>query len=146
MNMERETTLVDRNLALYERSMSGPVENASSLSTLVLVWSGTWPIWFANVTEGRVEQCNILCTFTYDRQEFDKQVELSKSGEPSKPVFSVLWTTTKAWASLSSTIRCRSWGDCGAAFPERSGETRRNATVAAGQDPKRHALQLGGYL
>lgn len=68
-NSEREMHLVERHLQLLDQDMNVSVSESTNTNnkTVVLVWSGSYPFWFANVKMGADTSCNIPCEWTTDR-------------------------------------------------------------------------------
>lgn len=69
-SMERVIQLVDRHLQHLEEDMSVKVKEFNK--TVVLLWSGNYPVWNAKVTMGIDKNCNIPCEWTKDRNYNDQ--------------------------------------------------------------------------
>lgn len=80
---ERERHLVESHLASLERDMTSSTINETLNTTLVLLWSGAYPMW--NVQRPpmsrKVPNCNIPCEWTIDRE--------SEAKRPHQPIAGV---------------------------------------------------------
>lgn len=73
----REDSLVWTHLDALQRDIGRELRQDSSVSTsasvhynktVVLLWSGEYPVWEARVTMGEVKGCNLPCEWTTDRE------------------------------------------------------------------------------
>jgi hypothetical protein len=71
-SLEREMHLVERHLQLLERDMGKHSSSSITDLTVILLWSGKYPVWNANVSKGQPKNCNIPCEWTFDRKYTQK--------------------------------------------------------------------------
>lgn len=62
----REKWLVENHLQLLEQDMGQNSTHSEEDKTVVLLWSGKYPVWLAKVSMGNVKDCNIPCEWTRD--------------------------------------------------------------------------------